>query len=160
MLLNPTVLLYSPHAEPAVDYVAALEDVGYRVVRSATVAGCAPHLDGGADLILLDDPPWELARSLVAALDAAPLPLPLIWISSWSSAPAMAGKLGVDALMLEPRDVAAVVEQVRRTLTPLRPDTDAIITRRLGSHRAETVPELHPRTSGDKFDDESSDSWP
>ena len=158
MLHTPTVLLYAPGGEREVDYQAALEDAGYRVVRSSTIAGCEPYLDGGADLILLHDPPWELARTLVAALDRAPLPVARIWVSSWSRAPALAGKLGVDALLLEPRDVAAVVERVGRALVPAHRDADVPPPWR-GLRRAEhTAPEaLAYRGALDRFDDETSD---
>ncbi len=156
--LTPTVLLYSPRPQGEVDYQMALEAAGFRVLRSATVAGCAAHLDAGIELVVLDDPPWELARGLVALLDVTPLPTPRIWVSSSSAAPSRAGKLGVDALLLDPRDIDAVVEQVRRTLLSWLPATEQVPMRRPGSLRAETSRELHPRP--DRFDDESSDSWP
>ncbi len=158
MPYTPTVLLYSPRARGEVDYQAAIEDAGYRVVRCSTIAGCEPYLDGGADLVLLDDPPWELARTLVIALDAARLPVARIWVSSWSRAPALAGKLGVDALLLEPRDIAAVVERVRRALTPARPDSDEVSPRRAYRRAETTAPEGVPHLGAlDRFDDESSD---
>ena len=158
MQLTPTVLLYSPRPQGDIDYQMALEAAGFRVVRSATVAGCAKHLEEGIELVVLDDPPWELARGLVALLDVTPLPTPRIWVSSSSEAPTRAGKLGVDALLLEPRDIAAVVAQVRRTLVSWSPATEQVPMRRAGSRRAETSRELHPRP--DRSDDESSDSWP
>ena len=158
MLYTPTVLLYSPRTQADVDYQAALEDAGYRVVRSSTIAGCALYLDGGADLLLLDDPPWELARTLVTAFDKAPLPVVRIWVSSWSKAPAMACKLGVDALLLEPRDVAAVIERVSQALAPARIDSDEVPTRRAYRRAETTAPEGLPHLGGlDRFDDESSD---
>lgn len=159
---TPTVLLYSPHAAMDVDYQPSLEAAGYRVVRSATVSGCSAYLDAGVDLVLLVDPPWELAKTLVAALDAAPLPIQRLWVSSWSQAPSMAGKLGVDALLLEPRDVDGVVAQVQRTLATARPPTEQLpIVPRAGNRRAPTVPELHPSSGRlDRFDEDTSDSWP
>src|SRR5688572_978180 len=64
VLATPTVLLYSPRPRDELDYQSELEAVGYRVVRSATVAGCLEHLEAGVDVVVLDDPPWELARTL------------------------------------------------------------------------------------------------
>jgi hypothetical protein len=159
-----TVLLYSPRPRGETDhpdYELALEEAGFRVVRSATVSGCIAHL-GRADAVVLDDPPWELMRSLIATLDSAPLPIPRIWMSSWSMAPSIAGKLGIDALLLE-RDVRLVVEQVQRTvanvIVPAMIDESP---RRLPIRRATTTPELHPHASV-RFDDEPSEpsgSWP
>lgn len=145
---RPTVLVYSPRESDGLDYQPALEAAGYRVVRSTTVAGCSAHLDGEADVVVLDDPPWELARSLVATLDAAPLPVPRLWVSSWSMAPAMAGRLGIDALLLE-RDVLEVVEQVHRACGSRRhARDDQAPARRPIIRRATTVSELHPHTPG------------
>lgn len=162
-VLTPTVLLYSPRIHRAVDYQGALAAAGYRVLSSRTIAGCRPFLDGGADLVVLDDPPWELARGLVTALDVAPLPLPRLWVSSWSLAPAMAGKLGVDGLLLDPHDTAALVQHVSRILAPARPNSDDVVLRRPLARAGTTAPELHPGGSGrvlDRFDDETSGSWP
>ncbi|HVV87786.1 MAG TPA: hypothetical protein VHE35_32325 [Kofleriaceae bacterium] len=163
MVVTPTVLLYSPHpsapGEP--DYQGALEAAGYEVVKSATVSGCIPALDRGVQLVVLDDPPWELARTLVATADAAPLPMPRLWISSWSKAPSLAGKLGVDALVLE-RDAAALVEVVHRTLATWQPATDEVPAPRRSFRRATTTPELHPHghAAVDEGGPDTSDSWP
>lgn len=159
--LTPTVLLYSPRTrgDSDVDYQAALEQAGYLVVRSATVSGCIAHL-GRADAVVLDDPPWELMRALIATLDAGPLPIPRIWVSSWSMAPALAGKLGIEALLLE-RDVRLVVEHVQRTLGSARAPISEELPLRRPIRRATTTPELHPHASV-LFEDDpagSSGSW-
>jgi hypothetical protein len=159
--LTPTVLLYSPHLGDRGDYEAALVAAGYRVVRSATVSGCIAQL-GRADAVVLDDPPWEMTRALVAALDAAPLPLPRIWVSSWSRAPVLAGKLGIEALLVE-RDERAVVEQVRRTIATTPQPVGVEPPRRKPIRRATTTPELHPHAAV-RFEDEPSEpsgsGWP
>lgn len=160
---TPTVLLYSPRprSEGDADFEAALQHAGYHVVRSSTVSGCVAHL-GHADAVVLDDPPWELIRSLVAALDEAPLPIPRVWVSTWSMAPALAGKLGIEALLLE-RDVALVVEQVQRTIATSRPPLADELPLRRPIRRATTTPELHPHASV-LFEDEPSEpsdvTWP
>ena len=152
MRTTSTVLLYAPRPRDDADYQAALEEAGYRVVRSTTVSGCVAHL-GRADAVVLDDPPWELIRSLIATLDTAPLPLPRVWVSSWSMAPSVAGKLGIEALLLE-RDVRAVVEEVTRTIAqppPIAAEAPAV---RAPIRRATTTPELHPRAVAVRLDDE------
>lgn len=151
--MTRTVLLYSPRPPAALDYERPLAANGWRVVRSTTVAGCVAWIEAGVDVAVLDDPPWELCRGVVAALDAGSRTVPRIWVSSWSSAPSLAGKLGVDALLLDPRDVGAVVAEVARLLAGTPPVATILPLPRAGSRRATTTPELHPRNDREHDDD-------
>jgi hypothetical protein len=47
--------------------------------------------------------------------------VPRIWVSSSSDAPARSGHFGVDALLIDPDDVVAVVARVERILAPRGP---------------------------------------
>ena len=158
-----TILLFSPRLRDEHDLQVALESKGWTVVRAASARGFAAMMKARpVDLVVLDDPPWEMARFAMTAMDASPDPVPRIWLSSLPEAPANSGKLGVDALLLEPRDVDGVVAQVRRTLATARPPTEQLpIVPRAGNRRAPTVPELHPSSGRlDRFDEDTSDSWP
>ena len=113
------ILLYAPRLREGEDYQRALEAHGYEVVRAGSVQGLTRHVqDGGVDLVILDDPSWAQTRGAIAALDAALESVPRIWVSSWPEAPAQSGKLGVDALLIDPDDVEELVARVQQLLAP------------------------------------------
>jgi hypothetical protein len=44
--------------------------------------------------------------------------VPRLWLSTWPEAPVHSGRLGVDALVLDPTDVDAIAEHADRVLAP------------------------------------------
>ncbi len=110
------VLLYSPN--PASTVGRALIERGWSVQVAATAAECAAALAGSrVELVILDDPPLGAAKDVVAMLDAGAA-VPRLWLSTWPEAPVHSGRLGVDALVLDPTDVDAIAEHAERVLAP------------------------------------------
>jgi DNA-binding NarL/FixJ family response regulator len=114
-----TILLFSPRLRDEHDLQVVLEEKGWQVVRAASARGFAAMMKARpVDLVVLDDPPWELARFAMTAMDASPDPVPRIWLSSLPEAPGHSGKLGVDALLLAPVDKDKLVDQIETLLFP------------------------------------------
>ncbi len=165
------IVLYAPRLREGEDYQRPLEAQGYEVVRAGSVQGLARHVqDGGVDLVILDDPSWEQTKGAVVALDAALESVPRIWVSSWPDAPRQSGKLGVDALLINPDDVNELVARVVQLLSPRsspqRLGTTSLLA--LGSNPAlprrangtapfETVP--RPPVEDLPQWDEATDAW-
>lgn len=136
---------------------SALAERGWAVRTVATLAEGRSVLGQDAvDLVILDDPSWAQAREMIAMLDASPTPVPRVWVSSWPEAPGHSGKLGVDALLLDPTDVDAVAAQAERFMMPRarRASTASLFA----SGSSPAVPAAPPRR-GD-FEDESTGEWP
>jgi hypothetical protein len=113
------IVLYAPKLRGGEDYQRPLEAQGYEVVRAGSVQSLARHVqDGGVDLVILDDPSWEQTKGAVAALDSTLESVPRIWVSSWPEAPRQSGKLGVDALLIDPEDIPGLVARVSQLLSP------------------------------------------
>jgi hypothetical protein len=167
------ILLYAPRLREGEDYQRPLEAQGYEVVRAGSVQSLTRHLqDGGVDLVILDDPSWEQTRGAVAALDSALESVPRIWVSSWPEAPRQSGKLGVDALLIDPDDVGELVGRVTQLLSPrsspgrvatshlLALGSSPILPRRL----PQATPPPDPSVRAAEHDDaplweEATDSW-
>jgi DNA-binding response OmpR family regulator len=114
-----TILLFAPRLRDEHDLQLALERKGWTVVRAASARGFAAMMKARpVDLVVLDDPPWELARFAMSAMDASPDPVPRIWLSSLPEAPANSGKLGVDELLLAPVEADKLCDRVEALLNP------------------------------------------
>ncbi len=114
-----TILLFSPRLRDERDLQGVLEEQGWDVVRAASARSFAALMKARpVDLVVLDDPPWELTRFAITALDASPDPVPRIWLSSLPEAPVHSGKLGVDALLLAPADSDKLVDRIEALLSP------------------------------------------
>lgn len=123
-----TILLFAPRPA-ACGLGALLEGEGWRVVLATSARGFAQLMKAEpVDLVILDDPPWELARFALSALEAAEDLVPRVWLSSLPEAPGHSGKLGVDALFLAPVDPRRVIDRARALLLPRAPSSS-------GSHR-------------------------
>jgi DNA-binding NarL/FixJ family response regulator len=120
MSIRPvTILLFSPRLRDEHDLQLVLESKGWQVVRAASARGFAAMMKARpVDLVVLDDPPREMTRFAMTALDASPEPVPRIWLSSDPEAPASSGKLGVDALLLAPVDHDKLVDHIEMLLFP------------------------------------------
>lgn len=171
-----TILLLAPRLRDEHDLQLALEREGWEVVRAATARGFAAMMKARTvDLVVLDDPPWEMACFAVTAMDASPEPVPRIWLSSLPEAPASSGKLGVDALLLAPVDSDKLIDRIETLLSP-RATTNSGIHRAfpLGSQVQWNPPTPPPaagptesivarkgraRTDGG-WDEESTGNWP
>jgi DNA-binding NtrC family response regulator len=126
---NVTILLFAPRLRDDLDLQAAFEDEGWHVTRAASARGFAAMLKARpADLVVLDDPPWEMARFALTAMDASNETVPRVWLSSLPEAPVHSGKLGVEALLLAPVDVTRVVDTIAALLAPRSASSS-------GSHR-------------------------
>lgn len=112
-----SVLLYSPEPDSAV--AVALIARGWAVqVATTSDAVEAALAAGGIELVVLDDPPLPAAKDVVALVDACDCVPARLWLSTWPEAPIHSGRLGVDALVLDPSDVDAIVEHADRILAP------------------------------------------
>lgn len=179
MPTSPTILLFAPRLHDATDYQAMLEARGWSVVRAASARSLAVLMKARTvDLVVLDDPPWDLARFAVTALDAMSEPVPRIWLSSLPEAPGHSAKLGVDALLLVPFDSALLVDHVSVLLHPRmasssgsqpqfplgsQPSLPATPIGLSPSPFPETTVGLRPRrqrTDGGGWDEESTGNWP
>lgn len=152
------VLLYSPSASPAVR--AALTARGWAVQLVSTLAEGRDALGAAAvDLVILDDPSWAQAKEMIAMLDAGPKPVPRLWVSSLPEAPAHSGRLGVDALLLDPTDIDGIAAQAERFIEPrmVRASTTPLFA--TGSSPAVRAAPRAARGSGE-WDDESTGEWP
>lgn len=171
-----TILLLSPRLRDEHDLQLTLERQGWEVVRAASARGFAAMMKArSVDLVVFDDPPWEMARFAVTAMDASPEPVPRIWLSSLPEAPANSGKLGVDALLLAPIDSEKLIDHIETLLNP-RAATNSGIHRAfpLGSQvqwnpptpppAAAPVETIAPRKGRLKTDggweEESTGNWP
>lgn len=156
--MTRVVLLYSPSASPAVR--AALVARGWAVQLVSSLAEGKAALGGAAvDLVILDDPSWAQAKEMIAMLDAGPKPVPRLWVSSLPEAPAHSGRLGVDALLLDPSDVDGIAAQAERFIEPRMARASTTPLFAAGSSPAvRTVPRA-ARGSGE-WDDESTGEWP
>ncbi|MBK9031418.1 MAG: hypothetical protein IPL61_08785 [Myxococcales bacterium] len=153
------VLLYSPNG--AAPMQAALVARGWAVRTAATLAeGRAAIGDGTIDLVVMDDPSWVQARELIAMLDASPALVPRLWVSSWPEAPVHSGKLGIDALLLDPRDLDGIATQVARFFEPRhsRSGTHPLFAAGSSPSVKATAPRA-ARGSG-TWDDETTGEWP
>lgn len=112
-----SVLLYSPDPNSGVpDALAAL---GWQVRVASTPSQVAALLAAGpTELVVLDDPSLPAATDVVALIDASEQVPARLWLSTWPEAPIHSGRLGVDALVLDPRDVEAIAEHAERILAP------------------------------------------
>lgn len=114
-----TILLFAPRLRDQHDLQHALESKGWNVVRAASTRGFAAMMKARpVDLVVLDDPPWEMARFAMTAMDASPDPVPRIWLSSLPEAPANSGKLGVDELLIAPVDNDKLFDRIEWLLNP------------------------------------------
>lgn len=154
------VLLYSPTGSASVR--AALVERGWAVRSAATLAeGRAAIGDGTIDLVIMDDPSWVQARELIAMLDASPALVPRMWVSSLPEAPAHSGKLGIDALLLDPRDVDGIANQVERFFEPRHQRSGTHPLFAAGSSPAVKPPPARAaRGSTGPWDDEPTGEWP
>ncbi len=160
----PTILLFSPTVRVGGDFETALRARGFEVVRAASTRSLVRHLDaGGIHLVVLDSASWHDTARAVQTLDDARLSVPRIWVSASSDAPARSGHMGIDALLIDPDDVAAIVASVERFLAPhLQPGESASrVIFAGGTH----PPRARPRGTGpvaaaaaDRSDGESS-TW-
>ncbi len=175
-----TILLFAPRLRDGTDLQGVLEAEGWTVVRAASARGFAAMMKARhVDLVVLDDPPWELARFAVTAMDGAADPVPRIWLSSLPEAPGHSARLGVDALLLAPIDKPKLVDQVQALLsTRGSMASGSHPTFPLGSTLTTPVPTLAPvatpagdtsvglrprkgraRTDG-SWEEESTGNWP
>lgn len=170
-----TILLFAPRLRDEHDLQLALEAKGWDVVRAASARGFAAMMKARpVDLVVLDDPPWEMARFAMTAMDASPDPVPRIWLSSLPEAPANSGKLGVDELLLAPVDAETLIDRIEALLNP-RAATNSGIHRAfpLGSQVHWNPPTPPPpagptatitarkgRPSTDGWDEESTGNFP
>ncbi|HUQ02022.1 MAG TPA: hypothetical protein VM261_05965 [Kofleriaceae bacterium] len=171
-----TILLFSPRLRDEHDLQVALESKGWEVVRAASARGFAAMMKARpVNLVVLDDPPWDMARFAMTAMDASPDPVPRIWLSSLPEAPANSGKLGVDELLLAPIDSDKLIDRIEMLLNP-RAATSSGIHRAfpLGSQLQWNPPTpppvaaptatLTPRKGRQKTDggweEESTGNWP
>jgi DNA-binding response OmpR family regulator len=120
MIKKPvTILLFAPRLRDEHDLQLALERKGWNVVRAASARGFAAMMKARpVDLVVLDDPPWEMARFAMTAMDASPDPVPRIWLSSLPEAPGNSGKMGVDELLLAPVDSDKLIDRIESLLSP------------------------------------------
>ncbi len=171
-----TILLFSPRLRDEHDLQVALESKGWNVVRAASARGFAAMMKARpVDLVVLDDPPWDMARFAMSAMDASPESVPRIWLSSLPEAPANSGKLGVDELLLAPVESDKLIDRIEAILNP-RAATSSGIHRAfpLGSQlqwNPPTPPQaagptatIAPRKGRQKTDggweEESTGNWP
>ncbi len=146
------------------------------VVRAASARGFAAMMKARPiDLVVLDDPPWELARFALTAMDASPEPIPRVWMSSLPEAPGHSAKLGVDALLLAPVEPERLVGQIESLLSPRTPTGGSHPSFPLGSTLTSVTPnpptapgpttigllprKRRARTDGG-WEEESTGNWP
>jgi hypothetical protein len=112
------VLLFSSTLRTGADFEPALRERGLEVLRASSTRSLERHLqDPRVQLVLLDCPSARETERAVAILDGG-RSVPRIWVSSSSDAPMRSGHLGVDALLIDPDDVVAVIASVERFLAP------------------------------------------
>lgn len=114
----PVVLLFASVQRTGADYEPALRERGYEVVRASSSRGLERQLrDVRVELVLLDCSTSETERAC-RVLNSLGRSVPRIWVSSSSDAPERSGHFGVDALLIDPDDVVAVMARVERILAP------------------------------------------
>lgn len=100
------------------DYESALRERGFEVVRAASTRSLARQLrDAPVELVLLDCGTSDTERA-IEVLEASGCAVPRLWVSSSPDAPVRSGHFGVDALLIDPDDVVAVIASVARFLAP------------------------------------------
>ena len=139
---------------------AALTARGWAVTLVSTLAEGKQALGAaGIDLVILDDPSWAQAKEMIAMLDAGPRPVPRLWVSSLPEAPAHSGRLGVDALLLDPQDIDGIAAQAERFIEPRMARASTTPLFASGSSPAVRATPRAARGSGE-WDDESTGEWP
>jgi hypothetical protein len=119
MTTSATILLFAPRLRDGTDYEAVLASRGWCVERAATPRSFTALLKARpVDLVVLDDPAFELVRFAVTAMDAMEDPVPRIWVSSLTEAPGESARLGVDALLLVPVDAVRLADHAAALLQP------------------------------------------
>lgn len=119
MTTSLSILLFAPRLRDGTDYEAVLASRGWSVERATTPRSFQTLLKARpVDLVVLDDPAFELVRFAVAAMDAMEDPVPRIWVSSLTEAPGESARLGIDSLLLVPVDAARLAEHVAALLMP------------------------------------------
>lgn len=118
-MTTATILLFAPRLRDGTDYEAALASRGWSVERAATPRSFTALLKARpVDLVVLDDPAFELVRFAFTAMDAMEDPVARIWISSLTEAPGESARLGVDALLLVPVDAVRLADHAAALLQP------------------------------------------
>jgi DNA-binding response OmpR family regulator len=117
-MASSVVLLFASSMRTGADYESALRERGFEVVRAASTRSLERQLrDVPIDLVLLDSGTSETQRA-IQVLEASGCSVPRLWVSSSPDAPVRSGHFGVDALLIDPDDVVAVIARVERFLTP------------------------------------------
>jgi DNA-binding response OmpR family regulator len=120
----PLVLLFTPTTRVGADFENAFRARGYGVVRASTARSLSQLADDHRiKVVVLDCSECRALERAVEVLDGARSSVPRIWVSSSSDAPARSGGLGIDALLIDPDDVAGIVASVERFLRPRRATT-------------------------------------
>lgn len=119
MTMSPTILLFSPRVRGEPDLQTALEGQGWNVVRAASPRSFSTMLTSRpVDLVVFDDPPWDLVEHAISTLDTVSEPVPRLWLSSAPEAPGQSGRLGIDALLLSPVEHGKLVDHIGALLAP------------------------------------------
>jgi hypothetical protein len=176
-----TILLFAPRLRDEHGHQTALEARGWTVVRAGSARSFSALLEARAvDLVVLDDPTFELVKFAVTAMDAMPDPVARIWVSSRPEAPGESARLGIDALLLAPVDPQRLGDHAAALLEPrAQSSSGSHPTFPLGSQLSTTPPGGHlvapapaqettvglrprsmrPRTDGG-WEEESTGNWP
>lgn len=177
-----TILLFAPRLHDEHGHQAVLEARGWTVVRAGSPRSFGALLQARAvDLVVLDDPTFELVKFAVTAMDAMPDPVARIWVSSRPEAPGESARLGVDALLLAPVDPQRLADHAAALLEPrAHSSSGSHPTFPLGSQVSTTPPgglaiptpaptqdthvgvrprSVRPRTDGG-WEEESTGNWP
>lgn len=176
-----TILLFAPRLRDEAGFGGALEARGWSVVRTSSAHGLATMMKARTfDLVVLDDPSFDLVKFAVTAMDAMDAPVPRIWVSSLPEAPGESARLGVDALLLVPVDASRLADHVAALLEPrVHSRSGSHPTFPLGSQLStpaglvplpaplpaqETTVGLRPRSMRQRTDggweEESTGNWP
>ncbi len=114
-----TILLFAPRLRDDLGHQQVLERRGWTVVRASSPRSFSTLLEARpVDLVVLDDPTYELVKFAVTAMDAMPDPVPRIWVSSRPEAPVESARLGIDALLLAPVDHKRLADHAAALLEP------------------------------------------